>query len=246
MPKRRVSHSYSTANNYYTKRRPAKRQRTTSNRRTGGYVGLEKKFKDYDLLAQATSPTWAGSELDPTGIGCLSAVAQGDGESERDGRVYQIHSLHIKGWIETQAVESDTNPMDDFMTRLVLVQDTQTNGAQLNGEDVIDTVSSVYDINGFRNLQYSTRFKVLKDKMLRTTGANTAMNEGAPNLFSNGSVRIPFSFNKRFKKPITVRCSSTTATVAAVTDNSLHLIGVTRSGTTVPTISYRSRIRFTG
>ncbi len=217
--------------------------RPSVNFRQGGYIDIEKKFVDYSVTGDAFTSIWAGGEMDEGTALSLSAVAQGDGESQRDGRVYHIHSVHVRGQIKRAALEGQTAPISDAVARIALVWDTQTNGAQLNAEDVMLTIGAASDVYSWRNLQFSKRFIVLKDKTFRVA-SNNQTNEGASNLFANGDILIPFKINKTFKKPIKVRCKATTATVAAITDNSLHLIGT--ATTTGCNITYESRVRFTG
>ncbi len=213
-----------------------------ANVRTGGFMDLERKFKDFNRNSDAFTLAWAGGEMDPSTANSLSVVAQGDGESERDGRVYHIHSVHLKGLLNISGAESQVTPLNDIVARLALVWDTQTNGAQLNAEDVFLTIGSGEDVNSFRNLQNSKRFIVLKDKTFRFKQEQIA--EGAANLFAWGQAQIPFKINKTFKTPIKVRCSGTTAAVTSVTDNSLHLIGTATDIKML--LTYQSRIRFTG
>ncbi len=215
-----------------------------SNIRTGGYLAIENKFVDYNVTAKVIGATWAGGELDDATALSLSAAGQGDSESQRDGRVYTINSIHLRGAISQLNVESQTTPLADIIVRLVLVWDTQSNGAQLNAEDVMLTVASAEDYRSFRNLQFSKRFIVLKDKTMTLQVARANTNEGAANLFANGAVKTMFKMNKSFKKGIKVRTTGTNATVSVTSDNSLHLIGVSESGTTI--IDYSSRCRFSG
>lgn len=203
-----------------------------------GFIDIEKKFIDYETADDAFATTWAAME-DGT-ANCISATAQGDGESNRDGRVYYIRSVHIRGIVKRVAGESGAAPVADEFARVALVWDTQTNGAQLTATDVFDG-GQTDDYLAFRNLQYSKRFIVLKDKsfLLKIPG----LNEGASNLFATGEVKVPFKWNINFKKPIKVRCSGTTAVVGSITDNSLHVVGVATS--TSCQLDYQSRIRFT-
>ncbi len=208
-----------------------------SNVRTGGFTGIERKFFDTDNVS-AFNTSWAIEENVTT---ALSAVAQGDGESNRDGRIYNILSIHIRGHIIVGVAESQTAPIGDQLCRLALVWDKQSNGANITATDVYDA-GPTDDINSFRNLQFTKRFHVLKDKtwLVRRQG----LNEGAANLFAAVNRKIPFKWNFTFKVPIRVTMSGTTADIANVTDNSLHMIGVSTS--TLVTYSYASRIRFTG
>ncbi len=216
----------------------------SANSRTAGFIGLEKKFFDQTVAATAFTLTWTGGELNPT-ADSLSACAQGDTESTCDGRMYNIQSIHVKGFVDLVVGESDSTPQPDVLARICMVWDTQTNAAELNAEDVMLNVASPNGVNSFRNLQNSHRFIVLKDKTIRIPVAQSTSNEGAVNLFANGLLKIPFKFNKTFKKPIKVRRNSgTTAAIANITDNSLHIIGSATS--TNAQISYTSRMRFTG
>ncbi len=213
------------------------------NVRTGGFAGLENKFVDY-TVSTGMSATWAGGELDDSTALSLSAAAQGDGESQRDGRTYYINSVHLRGTITQPSVESQTVPAPDVVVRLCLVWDTQSNGAQLNAEDVMKTVSSANEYQSFRNLQFSKRFIVLMDKTMVIPVARGVSNEGAINLFAHGDTDIFFKMNKKFSKGIKVRTTGTNATVSVTSDNSLHLIGVSESSSTL--IEYTSRVRFSG
>ncbi len=214
--------------------------RQSINRRTGGFLGMESKFFDTESTSDAFATTWAPMENATTG---LSAMSQGDGESQRDGRKLHITSIHIKGMVTAPATESQTAPLNDRICRFCLVLDTQTNGAQLTATNVMDGGQTL-DVFSFRNLQFTHRFKVLFDKTINVPISKACVNEGAANLFANAVVQIPFTINKKFKTPIPVLMGGTTADIVNVTDNSLHMIGV--SNTAVLDLSYQSRIRFKG
>ncbi len=230
---------------------PARRRRVSAQRgrgaqlalrniRIGGFMGIENKFVDYEKAATTVNGTWANGELDDATALSLSSIAQGDGESNRDGRKAELLSVHVKGLLRHVAQEADTNPPGGGIVRLILVLDKQTNGAQLNAEDVV-TVTTI-DVNAWRNLQNSQRFRILKDQ--RWQMKVTAMTTFQVNDFSTPQQEIPFEFHVVFKKPIVVNHTGTTAVVASIADNSLHLIGVS----TIPDyqITYVSRVRFRG
>lgn len=226
-------------------RPPAQRARYRSNPRTGGFLGVERKFVDADKSGIAfTNNTWAGANLDPATNNQLNPVAQGDGESERDGRNYNMLSIHIKGYVHVDAAEASVATFPDTMFRIALVLDTQTNGAQLDPTNVFTGTNAIV---AFRNLQYIKRFKVLKDIMLCKNAMQT--NEGGTNSFAHGTWRIPFEIHHEFKTPVQVNTTGTAATVSVVTDNSLHLIGTALQDgiiTANTKIYYNSRLRFVG
>ncbi len=215
-----------------------------ANVRTAGFIGMENKFVDTTVTDKAFTTIWAGGEMEDGTMLGLGIPAQGTGESERDGRVYTLKSLHIKGFIEVNSAESSTTPLADLLARLALVWDTQTNGAQMSAEECMLTIGTPDDVNSFRNLQFSHRFIVLKDKTFRIPVAQTSTNEGAINLFASPRVVIPFKMNKTFKKGIKIRCKGTGGIIGDVTDNSFHLIGTATS--TLALLSYEVRARFSG
>ncbi len=212
--------------------------------RSGGFLGIESKFKDFRVNTDPFTDVWAGGEMEDATALSVSAVAQGDGESERDGRVYHITSIHIRGTISIVASESQTAPIDDLIARVCLVWDKQTNAAQLNAEDVMLTIAAGDDIDSFRNLQFVNRFEVLSDKKFRLPAGQANTNEGAVNLFANGRVILPFRMSHKFKTPLKVNCVGTTAVIASIADNSLHIIGTAQN--TSARLDYTSRLRFMG
>ncbi len=218
------------------------KRRATTNYRTGGFINMENKFKDYRVDDDAFTTVWAGGEMEDGTALSVSAVAQGDGESERDGRVYLINSIFVHGTVNKPAAEAQAAPFGDEICRVALVWDKQTNAAQLNAEDVYKTIATGDDIDSFRNLQFTKRFQVLADKKFRL--AQTGLNEGAVNAFAVAPIAIPFRMTHVFKKPLRVTCKGTTAAIGSIVDNSLHVIGTSTNAAV--TLSYASRIRFTG
>lgn len=211
------------------------RSRAVMNPRTGGFLGLEFKFVDYTNLGQAVTTTPAFVD-DGTAL-ALNSIATGDTESARDGRKVTCRSVHVRGYLGTGRQEAQVAPIDDVCVRVLLVLDTQCNGAQGTATNVIP------NFYGWRNLQFTTRYKVLKDKVFRlpaTAGSSSA----AANDFNAPAVEVPFSFSKKLN--FATKFSGTTAVVGSIVDNALHLIAVIDTGTNnTCTINYTSRVRFT-
>lgn len=209
------------------------------NKRTGGFIGLENKFADYGFAVTTVSNVWTSDN--PTTVDCISAVAQGDSENERDGRVYHINSIHLKGIVGYPHLGDESTVSDDDVMRVVVVIDSQTNGAEVTATEVMD--DSGTDFLSFRNLQFTSRFKVLYDETFRLNPLVVADGAGANNFNSQGT-KLPFTFNKKFKIPIRVTCKGTTAVVGSIVDNSIHVLACSNTG--VCTLQYQSRVRFSG
>ncbi len=212
-----------------------------ANLRIGGFVGIETKFVDYERTALTVDNAWAGNELDDTTALAVSSIAQGDGESQRDGRKCELLSCHLKGTATLASNEAQANPGESTVLRLILVLDKQTNGAQLNAEDVV--TATTLDVNAWRNLQNSQRFRILKD--VRMDINFTQHTQEAVNDFSYANQVKSWEMHVVFKKPIVVNHTGTTAVVTSIADNSIHLIGVSTS-TAQCVINYVSRVRFRG
>lgn len=221
--------------------------RTVANAVTAGFLGIEKKFLDTARaeIAIAATAALTGGEYDPSAgcTGCLSCPAQGDTEQSRDGKRIVIDSLIVKGYVvngptASTAVEGVTKVF------LAVVLDTQSNGAQLNSEDVFKSLggSDAFNACPTKNLLFGNRFRILKSQVYDLTppGAFVA----SANFGANG-VRRDFDWYIPFKGGLQVNLNAgTTADVANVIDNSIHIVAFsTLAGSA---LGYNGRIRFQG
>lgn len=217
------------------------------NPRIGGYLGIEKKFLDSSASYTVASPTdCTGAEADPTTLNCLNGIAQGDGESNRDGKNYIIKGITFDGVVYRNqlAGQANINATVSTFTTVAIVLDTQTNGAQLNSEDVYTNPSAAANGNSdlLRNLQYSKRFKVLKKWVCVDPMGPMFTHNGATYDIGGTAHNISFYADNL---DIKVSCTGTGNTVSSIVDNSLHVVAFT-SGVNLVTLRYNARIRFVG
>lgn len=204
---------------------------------------MENKYLDCGFVTGLLNTSWGNCNPSSGSVGCLSAPALGDGPTENDGRTYKITSIHLKGEATIGAATGVNPPPGATHVRIVLVMDTQTNGATLDAADVMMNAVPA-PLHGFRNLEYTRRFVVLKDKTLKLNPQ--IMSNAVANEYSNGTQQTHFRMNKKFKNPIVVRrTSGTTADVANIADNSLHVIAC-YDGNLQGGLSFTSRMRFIG
>ena len=182
--------------------------------------------------------------MDPSTLDCLNAVAQGDGEQNRDGKQIKMTKISIKGHIRinAQADQTSTDMASSFFVALVL--DTQTNGAQLNSEDVFTNISG--DASNatlcFRNLQYSKRFVILRSEVIRAEQP-TIVWDGTN--IEQGGYQIPFEWHVDLNHVCNYK--GTTSVVTNIVDNSLHMIAYDDTSSNPPAVlSYNARLRFYG
>jgi len=208
------------------------------NIRTGGYLGIERKYFDTVKTATALSASWAGGELDPTGDG-LCQPTKGTGPTNRDGDHIVVKSIQVRGKVYIGAKSDQDDVKNPSSYCMLLVHDRQTNGAQLNAEEVM--VATDPETMAYRNLQYSKRFKVLaarRGNLYETAtiadGANTGSTTGNAH-FVNWNIRcnIPVDFK------------GDAGTIADIVDNSFHIIAVSEVAATVY-VQYHARVRFVG
>lgn len=218
------------------------------NVRTGGYLGIERKFLDVyasDVAVQAPTDA-SGAEIQPEGgcTGCLSAPAQGDGEQQRDGRKIVIKSAFVVVTVRPSVAQDAVDILASPVIYVALVLDTQTNGATIVSEQVFTNPNDTAYVNTYpiRNLQYSSRYRVLDHKIMNM-GPATAGTDGANTNSINCNLR---TCTLKYNGDLPVTFTNTTADVANVADNSLHIIAYATHTSMTPVLSYISRVRFVG
>jgi len=223
---------------------------------TAGLLGVEKKFYDTARALTTISNTagCATGEFDPTlnsgGAsvpGCLNCPAQGDGAQNRDGKRIVMKYLVIHGNIELPDADAAGN-QESKKVFVAVVHDAQTNGVQLNSEDVFSNISGELSntTNPMRNLTYGSRFRVLKSETFDLDRKTFAIN-GAN--FSAAGQSVQFEWYIPLNDMIVnFTSTSTTSDVAGIMDNSLHLIAFSQYNTSASAcqISYQARLRFVG
>jgi len=144
------------------------------------------------------------------------------------------------------AVAADTpdSPLDPVHVRVVLVQDTQPNGAQALGSSVFTDIGNSGQVN-FSFLAMGAggngRFRILKDK---TYVIQPAVITVLPNTnYATSFTGTKFSLGYKFNKPLAVRIAtnSSTPTVASLTDNNIFMLA--HASAALPEVSLTSAAR---
>ncbi len=214
--------------------------RARANLRTGGFLGIENKFYDTKVSGDAIVTTTASAEVDPPADDhCLNAIAQGDGESNRDGRQCRLTSVQLKGLLTIDVLSDQADIPQGNILRVIIYHDKQTNGAQAQSEQVLLDTAGV-DLCSLRNPQYNQRFTVWMDRIFDMS-PTTAGTDGA-NTNSIGQPSKYFEFYKKLDLP--VNFTSTTSNIANITDNSIHVIAIAQAAGAK--ISYQARVKFIG
>lgn len=233
----------------YRRKKPIKKESTTvvSYRKKRPYtpkgMGVEYKFVDQVVAATGISTTWTGGELDPVGgVNCLGACTQGTGESNRDGSRILVKSIQINGILRRTVDGDEPDARAPTITQISLVMDKQSNGAQLNAEDVY--VNTAPRIPALRVVANSHRFKILKtwiieahDTCAFTDGANTgSVTRGA----------TAFTCYLKMNQIVNFVAGAGAGTIEDFKDVSFHMIACTLNAITADAITYNCRVRFIG
>jgi len=218
-----------------------------ANSTTAGFLGLEKKFYDTGLiLSTLSAPTGATSSVyNPSATSLISTPAQGDGELDRDGKRIVIKSVHINGVVLSANQKTQSVPPPGTTVYVALVLDTQTNGAALTSELVFKNTigQSGLATVPMRNLLYANRFKILKSEQFNMD--SESLSHFAVDSYSNNGQVLTFSWYLPMELPINFN-AGTTASVANVVDNSLHIIAFANNVIWQTQLAYNARIRFMG
>lgn len=206
-------------------------------------VGVETKYFDLDRSSAAISSSWAGGEIDPIADLCLFAPEQGSTVSERDGNKVVVRGIQIHGYVQRARTSDQADVHNNNLIQIALVMDKQTNGVQLNAEDVYSTISP--EVPGTRVIENMNRFRVLKTWTVQLSDCNI-MTDGVGTASISGEC-ISFSCHLRCNYPVNFVSSPAPAgDVTDCKDVSFHLIACAEQNIAADTISYTSRIKFVG
>lgn len=213
-----------------------------------GFLGIEKKFYDTMLIGgNIPAPNDAtGGEFDPSATSMISTPTQGDGEQQRDGKQIACLFVEICGTIAHTGAEAAADVLNGVAVFVACVLDTQTNAAQMNSEDCFKNLGASAGTapNCIRNLLFGKRFRILKQR--RFDMNVPTLSQQAANDYSYHGQRRDFKWYIPLKGLKINFNAGTTASVANVIDNSIHMIAFANTTSPQCTISYNARLRFMG
>jgi len=214
---------------------------------TLGFLGIERKFYDTTLAATAitSSAVLAGGMLDPSATSMITTPSQGDGEQMRDGKQISCLYIEICGNVRSVGIEGTGAPPLPCSVYIACVLDTQSNATQCLSSDIFKSqgASVLLATSPMRNLVWGKRFRILKQAKFMF---NPEMSVIAADQNSAGAQQRDFKWFIPMKGLRINFNTTTTPTIAAVSDNSVHMVGFVNSAEQVYNISYNARLRFVG
>jgi len=219
----------------------------------------ETKYFDTAFAAAVTAAgtDWSSSEVAMTSYvnssGAVAAYtdsalipsAQGSGYGQVIANKYKLKALRVKGHITVPVASNQTAIAQSRMSRLLLVMDTQPNGAQAQGEDILqDMGGAVNNFSSFVRVSEGAgkRFVILADRKFKhTLLATPRMAALAADPINYGATyqECPFEFVYSPKKPkeIQIKSGNATPTIAGLVNCNIFMLafGMTADGTMVAT-----------
>lgn len=209
----------------FKKRRPTY---TPGYTRTSGNYGRfnnSQELKYHSAIISGAIPTLGALATDAAGTtSTLCKIPQGDTEVQRDGRRCIIKSISMRGYIQN----CDTT-VQTANYRVILILDTQANGANPSYADVFKTTTT----NTFNNLENSRRFRTLKSWKVSLS-----------NQITGQGVYRNLKFYKKCNIPM--EYSGTTGAIATIKSNNLIVFTISEGQNNEANLLLEFRLRFQG
>lgn len=232
---------------------PSKKRRTNARavtRRAASTFPVEVKYFDTAFSASvASTADWAAANVAMTSVvggdGALAGYtdcglipsAVGTGYGQIIGNKYIARALRVRGELSCTPLNGQTVVVNPPSVRVVLVHDTQPNGAQELGPNVFLDMGTA-SINNYSFQQMGAgmpgRFKILgtKEYFFRDC---SVVNDAAGVSSSITLAKVPFSFVKQWKRGLKtcIKAGGTTPAIAQLIDNNIFLLAHATPGYTV-------------
>jgi len=191
------------------------------------WTGTEAPMTNYVQSDGTTVGAYTDAAIIPSAIGA--------GYGQINGNKYYIKRIRIKGAV-VPTVESDQADVPGPQTcRIVVVEDTQPQGAQAQGEQIFTDLGSAAAVN-FSFLAMAAgsggRFRILKDKIY-INQPGSAGTDGASTMSTSRNGQL-FKFNINFSKPrqVILKANSAVPTVASLSNCNIFILAHAQGTTT--------------
>jgi hypothetical protein len=247
---------------YGRSRRRSSYRRT--NTRRGGYSGrysgnaAEKKFVDWAFRSNTnenrisnTGTVFKFNGIKPGGtagdnvnVSSLVAISEGGKQNQMIGRKVTVKGIYFRfTYCRLDVVGAATNSAGSVPFRMMLVMDRQANGATASFDDVYaKNGNGNLNIYSFRDLERSSRFKIIKEWKLNAVGFVT----GDGSTVEIAQKDYYKTWGKKCSIPITYSPQADAAVRAEneITTNNLLVMAVALTDAAVD-ITGHVRIRYT-
>lgn len=180
----------------------------------------------YEPVGSAIISAQHGSRSVPSTCYALNAMDAGTADNQRIGKQVNLRSVFIRGDVYQPKLVSISDPRPTAV-RVIMFMDTQNNGQTPSASSVIPyiTDTGAGNYNALRNLDYTSRFRVLMDeKIILVPPVQAVYSTGSSSIvLSQYEVMQPFEKYVNLKGMKT-NYSGTTATSANIVDNAIYVM----------------------
>lgn len=250
-------------NNDYPYAKKSKRGSASLVRFSRTYPKQTGETKYFDT-AGGSSITWTGTDWSASEVpcsnyvnnagaaaaytdSCLLPTAVGPGYGEINGNKYKLKKIRIRGDVSIPAATVDTTGITTARVRIMLVMDTQPQGAQAQGEDVLQDIGNApQNMHSFQRVSDNLgRFRILKDEtMVMRLGAVPAA--GASGYCIYDGAEFSWKYSPKIPLPVTIKSGGTTPAVAKTQSHNLFLLvaGVQSGAANAVRVNFASRVYY--
>lgn len=172
---------------------------------------------DNYVNASGTAAAYTDSNLLPTAIG--------SGYGQVNGNKYSLIKIRCRGRLIALTDSDQADVPASIPYRLILVKDSQPNGAQAQGEDIMQDVGAAETLYSYQRVADNPgRFKILKS-MMGVINVSAVGTDGT-NTQSVGYIAETFSFQWKPRSPVVVNVKSGNAvpTIAGAVNCNIFLL----------------------
>lgn len=210
-------------------------------------LGMNPEKKYHDAIAVLTGGSWtaaAGQTPTYAAITSLNLIAAGNNMNNREGNKICVKNLSIRGEVATERQNNGTfNNLvgtSQTMFRVMVIVDTQSNGANAPLTDIFNLDSALNPVNSWNKLEETGRFKTLYDKWITLHPA--IVTEAGGTYYVGGS-QAHYKANIKLNLPIMY--GDAAANLTSVRNNNMFFLVFTDRPTGDSlAVSFRSRVRY--
>jgi len=221
-------------------------------------IPVETKYFDTTFQAViAGGDNWESTEVpmteyitaDGTTLGAYTASAIvpsaiGAGYGQVNGSKYLLKKLRVKGELLAGARADAADMSGSTSVRVVLVHDTQPNGAQAQGEQIFTDMGSAAQCNhSFMAMAAGSggRFRIIADKTYLLQPATAGTDGTNTNSLGFTGSKVKFDYTPKNPIQMMLKANSSTPAVASLSNNSFFMLA--HASGTSPAVTFLGACR---
>lgn len=206
--------------------------------RKGGQF-QETKYFDVGINATVTSGAndWTDSEVPcdnyVNGSGTAAAYtdsalipsANGSAYGQVVGNKYMLKKIRVRGRVIGTSASDQADILPAKAVRLLLVLDTQPNGAQAQGEDVMQDIGAAETMYSYMRVANNlNRFRILKDVPMVLNATTSGTDGTNTQTIGFASRTFKFQYTPKTPIPVSIRSGNAAPTIMGLVNCNIFLL----------------------